>query len=103
VKLALTRGCIPNSEKLSNRYILNSSSRTTANNATADGSINWAEPSIFPESSLGIGVSVSIRLEPSLRQQLEAMARAEDRPLSYLIRRALRETARREQQGEAAA
>jgi predicted transcriptional regulator len=47
--------------------------------------------------------SVSIRLEPSLRQQLEAMARAEDRPLSYLIRRALRETARREQQGEAAA
>jgi hypothetical protein len=57
-KLALTRGCIPNSEKLSNRYILNSSSRTAANNATADGSINWAEPSIFPESSLGIGVSL---------------------------------------------
>jgi predicted transcriptional regulator len=49
--------------------------------------------------------SVSIRIEPSLRQRLEALARAEDRPFSYLVRRALRaEAARRaDQQSEQAA
>jgi predicted transcriptional regulator len=48
--------------------------------------------------------SMSIRLEPSLRRQLEALARAEDRPLSWLVRKALRaEAARREQTTEHAA
>jgi predicted transcriptional regulator len=46
---------------------------------------------------------LSIRLEPGLRQQLEAMAKAEDRPVAYLIRRVLRAEAARREQGEAAA
>jgi hypothetical protein len=46
---------------------------------------------------------LSIRIDGELRAALEAQARREDRPLSYLIRRALRaEAARREQQGQAA-
>jgi predicted transcriptional regulator len=48
--------------------------------------------------------SVSVRLESELRERLEELARAEDRPMSYLIRRALRaEAARRERQEGAAA
>jgi predicted transcriptional regulator len=48
--------------------------------------------------------SVSIRLDDELRARLEELARAEDRPLSYVIRRTLRaEAARRERQEGAAA
>jgi hypothetical protein len=47
---------------------------------------------------------INVRVEPELRERLEALARAEDRPLSSLVRRVLRaEAARREQPGEAAA
>jgi predicted transcriptional regulator len=34
--------------------------------------------------------SVSIRLDDALRERLEEQARLEDRPISYLVRRALR-------------
>jgi predicted transcriptional regulator len=45
--------------------------------------------------------NVTVRLEAETREALEAMARAEDRPLSWLIRRALRaEAARCEAQTE---
>jgi predicted transcriptional regulator len=48
--------------------------------------------------------SLSIRLDDELRKRLERLAHAEDRPLSYLIRRALRaEAARRERQEGVAA
>jgi predicted transcriptional regulator len=47
--------------------------------------------------------TLHVRLEPELRSQLEELAAAEDRPLSYLVRRALRaEAARRQQQEQAA-
>jgi predicted transcriptional regulator len=49
-----------------------------------------------------IDSTVHVRLEAELREQLEALARAEDRPLSYVIRRTLRAEAAR-QQGEVAA
>jgi predicted transcriptional regulator len=40
--------------------------------------------------------TLHVRLEPELRSQLEQIARAEDRPLSSLVRRVLRaEAARR--------
>jgi predicted HicB family RNase H-like nuclease len=39
--------------------------------------------------------TIHVRLEPELRSQLEEIARAEDRPLSSLVRRVLREAARR--------
>jgi len=40
--------------------------------------------------------TLHVRLEPELRSQLEELARAEDRPLSSLVRRVLRaEAARR--------
>ena len=46
---------------------------------------------------------LSIRVEAKLRQQLERLARAEDRPLSYLVRRVLRAEAARAQTQERAA
>ena len=39
--------------------------------------------------------SVSIRLDDALRERLEEQARLEDRPISYLVRRALRAEAAR--------
>jgi Ribbon-helix-helix protein, copG family len=48
--------------------------------------------------------SVSVRLDDALRERLEELARAEDRPLSYVIRRTLRAAAARtsQTQGQAA-
>jgi predicted transcriptional regulator len=39
--------------------------------------------------------TLHVRLEPELRSQLEEIARAEDRPLSSLVRRVLRAEAAR--------
>ena len=48
--------------------------------------------------------SVSIRLDGALRERLEERARREDRPVSYLVQRALRaETARWDRQEGGAA
>jgi len=46
--------------------------------------------------------TVHVRLEPELRQRLERLARAEDRPLSSLVRLALRSEADRREQSQGA-
>jgi Ribbon-helix-helix protein, copG family len=46
--------------------------------------------------------SVNIRLDGALREQLEERARREDRPVSYLVRRALRAEAARWERQEGA-
>jgi predicted transcriptional regulator len=48
--------------------------------------------------------NLTVRLEPETREALERVAEREERPLAYLVRRALRtEAARRERQEGAAA
>jgi predicted transcriptional regulator len=48
--------------------------------------------------------NLTIRLEAETREAFERLAEREDRPLAYLIRRALRaEAAKREAQGSAVA
>jgi hypothetical protein len=44
--------------------------------------------------------TLHVRLEAELRSQLEELARAEDRPLSSLVRRVLRAEAARRSEGE---
>lgn len=43
-----------------------------------------------------IDLTLHIRVEPELRERLLELARAEDRPLSNVIRRALRDVAARQ-------
>jgi hypothetical protein len=43
------------------------------------------------------GSQINVRVDAELREQLERLARAEDRPLSSLVRQACREVLRRGQ------
>jgi hypothetical protein len=63
------------------------------------GNCRWAtsgEQQTNKRSTIGRDVSqLNCRVEPELRERLERLAAAEDRPLSWLVRRALRAEAAR--------